>query len=432
MKSKLLVVGIFSIWSLCMLLAFLKYSLSYDPFFGTTRNIINRYQTRGQITDRNGKVLVYGSGSQRKYVLGLAGGPTIGVAGPEVGVEGFIEREFGERLISSKSSKNWYLLHQNDEGYPLKTTIDKKLQLAGYQAMSGYKGAVVVMKLNGEVLAAVSTPSYDPNRMTGSYLKSVKNSPEKLLFNRALEGKYEPGSVWKSVIAISLLEKGSQGKPVNCNGALKVGNKIIRCMHSHGAVKSMADAFTQSCNIWFMKNALSELDADTLKKSFSRFISRKVTKELNQGDIAMAAIGQGEVLVSPIELVQLAASVGAKGMKPEPRFVKENLTTSKVLDEKTATKLTEMMKLVVAKGTARGLSGFSKKGYLIAAKTGTAERDTPKGKINTAVIIGFAGHKMNRPEVAFSVVIEETKELSGIVCVKVIKDVLNSYFHETE
>lgn len=428
MKSKFLVIGIFVFWSLLIVTAFLKYSLSYDPFFGTARNVINRHQVRGEIKDRNGEILAYGSGSNRKYVLGPAGGAIIGMAKPEIGVEGFIEREFGERLVSSKKSKLWYLLNQNNDGYPLKTTIDKRLQFAAYQTMKGYKGAVVIMKLNGEVLASISSPSYDPNKITGSSYGELQKSSDKLLFNRALDGKYEPGSAWKTVIAMSLLEKGSQGSPVICNGLLKVGNKTIRCMHSHGAVKNMADAFTQSCNIWFMKNALAELDAKTMKTSFHQFMSREIKKELRQEDIALAAIGQGEVLVSPMELALLSASIGNKGLKPEPRFVKENLTATKIIDEKIASKLTEMMTMVVKKGTARGLAEFQKNGYLVAVKTGTAERDTPKGKVNTAVLIGFAGHRKNRPEIAFSVVIEETKGLSGTVCVPVMKEILGCYF----
>ena len=428
MNSKWLVMGIFGVWILLIMTAFMKYSLTYDPFFGNTRNVINRHQARGDIKDRKGETLAYGSGANRKYTIGPAGGATIGVARPEIGVEGFIEKEFGERLVSSKKSKMSYFLNQNEEGYPLKTTIDKGMQLAAYKAMNGYKGAVVIIKMNGEGLVSVSTPSYDPNKMSSKYYEELRNSSDKLLFNRALDGKYEPGSVWKTIVAISLLEKKSEGKPVLCNGQLIVGNKTIHCMHSHGSVKNIEDAFAQSCNVWFMKNAIAELDSDTLKKISNHFTSRKIKKELSQADIAMTAIGQGEVQASPMELAQLAAAIGNKGFKPEPRFVKENISTSKVFDEKTAAKLTEMMTQVVKRGTGKGLSTFLKSGYLIAAKTGTAERDTPNGKINTAVLIGFAGHKKDKPEIAFSVVIEETTGLSGTVCVPVMKEILGSYF----
>jgi peptidoglycan glycosyltransferase len=400
----------------------------WQPFFSTAKNIIYRYQNRGEIRDRNGEILAYGSGSSRKYSLGPAGSPIIGAAKPEIGVEGFIEREYGERLIISKRSKLWYLLNQSQEGYPLRTTLDKKLQLAAYQAMNGNKGAIAIIKLNGEAIVSVSTRSYDPNKMTGKYYEELKKNPDKPLFNRALDGRYEPGSVWKTVIAVSLLEKNKQGKPVVCNGGLKVGKKTIRCMGRHGAVNTMADAFTMSCNVWFMKNALSELDADTLKKSFRRFMAKEIKKDLSEEDMALSAIGQGEVLVSPMELAQLAASIGNKGMRPEFRFVRENLKSEKVIDEKVARKLVDMMTVVVKKGTARGLSDFQKKGYFVAAKTGTAERDTPKGKVNTAVLIGLAGRSKNKPEIAFSVVIEEAQGYGGTVCVPVMKEILDYYF----
>lgn len=428
MKDKWLVIGIFGFWSLLIATAFMKYSLTYDPLFETAGNIINRHQARGDIQARKGETLVCGSGANRKYMTGPAGGVVIGVANDEIGVEGYIEKEFGERLVRNRESKKWYILHQNENGYPLKVTLDKRLQLAAYNAMNGYKGAIVIMKLNGEILAAVSTPSFDPNKMSSKYYEELRKSSEKLLFNRALDGKYEPGSVWKTIVAMSLLEKNSEGKAVICNGQLKVGNKTIRCMHKHGAVRKMSDAFAQSCNIWFMKNAITELDPDTLKKISNRFLSRKIKKDFIQVDVALTAIGQGEVQASPLELAQLAAAIGNKGLKPEPRYVKENFTSSKMTDEKTAQKLLNMMMQVVDRGTARGLSAFSKNGYLVAAKTGTAERDTPKGKINTAVLIGLAGSKKDKPEIAFSVVIEETKGLSGTVCVPIAKEVLGSYF----
>jgi len=426
MKGKFMVLGIFGVWFVLILTAFFRYALSYDPFFGTTKNVIYRYQVRGEIRDRNNEILAYGV-SPRRYPLGQAGSPIIGVATPEIGSEGYIEQKYAEQLIASKKSKWWYLLNQSDEGFPLKTTLDKNLLLTAYRAMNGYKGAIVIMKLDGEILASVSTPSYDPNKMSKKYYAELSKSPDRPLFNRAFDGKYEPGSAWKTVIAMTLLEKNSQGKAVTCNGSLRVGNKEIRCMKSHGLIKDMTDAFTMSCNIWFMKNALSELKADELRKSFKRFMGREMKKEIGQEDIALAAIGQGEVLVSPVELAQLAATIGGKGVRPTSHVVKANMDTPKIMDEKTAKKLSDMMTMVVKRGTARGFSDYLKKGYFVAAKTGTAERDTLKGKVNTAVLIGLAGRAKNKPEIAFSVVIEEAQGYGGTVCVPVMKEILDYY-----
>jgi peptidoglycan glycosyltransferase len=427
MKSKFMVIGIFGVWFVLILVAFFRYALSYDPFFGTTRNVVYRYQVRGEIKDRNGEILVHGV-SPREYDIGPAGSPIIGVARPDIGVEGFIEREYGERLMSSKKSKLWYLLNQSEDGYSLKTTLDKRLQLTSYRAMKNYTGAIVIMKLNGEVLASISSPSYDPNKMTSKYYSALKNHPEKPLFNRALDGRYEPGSTWKSVIALSLLEKNYQDKAVVCNGSLKIGNKVIRCMIKHGTIKNMADAFTKSCNVWFMKTAMAELEDKTLRESFNRFMAREMKKDFSLEDIAFASIGQGEVLVSPLELAQLAASIGNKGMKPDPRLVKENVLSTKVMDEKYANKLSDMMEMVVKKGTAIGLTGFQKAGFFVSAKSGTAERDAPKGKVNNAVLIGLAGRSKDRPDIAFSVVIEDAKGTGGTICVPVIREILRHYF----
>ena len=427
-KPKHKVISIFGLWCLVILIVFFNHAITYDPFYSTARNVVYRYQARGEIKDRNGEILVYGSGASRIYKIGAAGSPIIGVARPDIGVEGFIEREYGERLMSSKKSKLWYLLNQSDEGYPIMTTLDKGLQLTANSAMKEYKGAIVIMKLNGEVLVSISSPSYDPNKMTSKYYGALKNHPEQPLFNRVFDGRHEPGSTWKTVIALSLLEKNYRDKSVVCNGSLKVGNKVIRCMKKHGTINNMADAFTKSCNVWFMKTALAELEADELDDSFKRFMSREIRKNLSQEDIALASIGQGEVLVSPVELAQLAASTGNKGMRPEPRLVKENLSSTKVMDEKSAQKLVNMMEMVVKKGTARGLAGFQKKGLFVVAKTGISEKDTPKGKVNTAILIGLAGRSKNKPEIAFSVVIEDVWGTGGTICVPVMKEILTYYF----
>ena len=427
MKSKVMVLGIFGVWVILILAAFFRYALTYDPFFGTTKNVVYRHQIRGEIRDRYGEVLAYGS-SPRKYPLRQAGSPIIGAANSEIGSEGYIEQKYAELMIGNKRSKLWYLLNQSDEGYPLKTTLDKNLQLTAYKAMNGNKGAIVIMKLDGEVLASISTPSFDPNKMSKKYYAELTKSHDRPLFNRAIDGRYAPGSAWKLVIAMTLLEKNSRGKAITCDGSLRVGNKEIKCMKPHGLVRDMAEAFTLSCNVWFMKNALSELDDDTLGISFKRFMGRAMKKELGREDIALSAIGQGEVLVSPMELAMLAASVGNKGMTPEPHFTKEHLAMTKAMDKKIANKLTEMMIMVVKKGTAKGLSDYLKAGRFVAAKTGTAERDTPDGKVNTAVLIGLAGRSKDKPEIAFSIVIEEAQGYGGTVCVPMMKEILDYYF----
>src|SRR5208283_4392265 len=149
---------------------------------------------------------------------------------------------------------------------------------------------------------------------------------------------------------------------------------------------------------------------------------------MSREDIALAAIGQGEVLVTAVDMARLAATIGNKGMQPTPHVVRANTETPKVTDEKTAKKLTYMMTMVVKTGTAQGLADYLKRGYFIAAKTGTPEKDTPKGKINNAVLIGLAGRTKNKPDIAFSVVIEDTQGHGGTVCVPVMKKILDYYF----
>lgn len=426
-KDKYMIIGIMSGWFLLVVGVFLYYSLSYDSFFNTARNLNYRHQPKGMILDRHEEILVRGSGVERRYILGAAGGSTIGFTYPEFGVDGIIEQKYGDRLISNKSTKLWYLANQKEEGCSLKTTLDKGLQKTAYEAMGSTRGALIIMSLDGEVLTAISLPGYDPNRMSLKYYKALKEDPEIPLWNRAIDGRYAPGSAWKTVIAAMLLEKGYHDKPVTCNGQFAVGNKIIGCMKAHGTVRTMAEAFTQSCNVWFMKTVQSEFNGEIMRKSFARFMSRTPKKEFSEEEMALAAIGQGEVLVSPMELVQLAAVIGNKGMKPEVRFVKEDMKATKVMEESTTKTILGMMGNVVKSGTAHGLAPLTRKGF-VWAKTGTSERDTPKGRENTAILFGLAGRCKDKPEIAFSVIIEEAKGYGGTVCVPIMKEILEYYF----
>jgi len=424
-KSKFIILGIFGIWFIGIVSAFFFYSVSYDPSFGTTKNVVYRHQARGVIKDRNGEVLVYGN-SPRRYRLGPAGSPIIGWANQEIGLEGYIEQKYSEQLISNKKSKFWYLLNQSEEGYSLTTTLDRNIQVVAYNAFIRNKGAIVILKLNGEILASVSLPTYDPNKLTKTYYSALAKSPDKPLFNRAFDGRYEPGSTWKTVIAMLLLEKNSKGKPVNCTGSMIVGNKEIGCMKAHGLVKNMASAYTASCNIWFMKNAL-DLNPDELRDSFKKVTGREIKDKLSEEDVALMAIGQRGG-VSPLELASLAASIGNQGMKPVPHVVKTSTEATKVMEKKTAAGLSEMMVDVVRHGTAQGLAEYLKRGYFIAAKTGTAEKDTPQGKTNNAILIGLAGKSKNKPDIAFAVLVEDTHGYGGTVCVPIMKQILDYYF----
>ena len=125
----------------------------------------------------------------------------------------------------------------------------------------------------------------------------------------------------------------------------------------------------------------------------------------------------------------LAAAIANKGLKPEPTLIKGKAKTERVFTENTARRIQDMMRLTVLQGTGRGLSGFAKNGFSVAVKTGTAEKNLSKQqKTNIAWMIGFAGK--DRPEIAFSIVVENTTAYASKVCNPIATGILNAYFSE--
>ena len=313
------------------------------------------------------------------------------------------------RTISSTPSipgKNIYL------------TIDSKLQLIAEQALEDYRGAVVAIKPStGEILAFASTPSYDPNAFvngisTADYAE-LRDSPDTPLLNRALRGRYAPGSTIKPFMGlIGLKANRSVDKKTFCPGyyTLKKGGRRFRCWkHSgHGAV-DLHDAVVQSCDVYFYDLAHS-LGIDMMHDSLSLFgFGSKTGIDLSgesaalmpsrqwkrgsrdepwyPGETVIAGIGQGYVLATPLQLASATSALANKGRRLKPHLLlaeEDTLSTEKVSkapellnsgiwDAENLEIIQQAMVDVTdsPRGTARRVGAGSP--YKIAAKTGTAQ-----------------------------------------------------------
>ncbi len=361
------------------------------------------------------------------YLRGAPGGRTIRVnpAGIKVADVGEKEAEPGNRVT---------------------LTIDARIQKIAEEALAQVRlpagkqlrGAVVALDpRNGEVLAMASYPTFDPNASVGPLLQE----PGSPLLNRAIGGRYPPGSTFKPVTLLAGLEAGTihVTDTAVCTGALQIGNRAFRCHNhnGHGAMDAMS-AMAQSCDVWFYQegmqtgvDAISRLaqelglgqptGIDFGNEAFGLVPTPewKWTRQHERwwnGDTAQLAIGQSFLLATPLQMANLAATLANGGTRWRP-FVVRRITESHgaVVEERqpeVAARLSarpanietvrQALRAVVTRGTGRlaSVSGLS-----VAGKTGTAEFQTRDGRINRAWFIGFAPYE--QPTLALAVVIED-------------------------
>ena len=239
------------------------------------------------------------------------------------------------------------------KGKDLRLTIDVGLQSVCDKALEGKRGAIIAMDPNtGEVLALSSSPNFDPNvfvRPEGSpeRVKLVRDKRMYPLLNRAISGMYQPGSIFKIVVAIAALDTGriSRQTRFNCPGYFTLGTSKFACWKEGGHnSQNVVDALMNSCNVFFY-NTGRAVGVDNIEEyakifGFSktvgidlpgeakgivpgRFWKRNVKKDSwYEGDTVNLAIGQGYLLVTPIQALEMISIVANNGKAVKPYIVK--------------------------------------------------------------------------------------------------------------
>jgi cell division protein FtsI/penicillin-binding protein 2 len=400
-------------WSVIIVGLFLLHPFFWDAIYGSRKNPITKRLPKGSITDRYGNPIA--TGDPRAYPLGEAGEPLVWA---------YFEGRLSEQLTTSSSKAKLWYLPEDDEGFDVRTTLDSRLQRAASEVLKNCTGALIIMKLNGEILAEASRPGPgDPNRMTKARFDKIKQDGRHILLNRC-ETPYPPGSTFKILVAAKLLEKKIPDKPYVCKGSIKVGQKKIACAGhvAHGKV-NLERAFLVSCNGAFISKALTELKDSDLASIYNEFSQRQVKGNFTDTEKAFFTIGQGQNLLTPIELATISATIASKGIKPKAVIQKKDVTLERVVDTKVAEQIAKLMIKTAEYGTAKGLRT---KDYIVGAKTGTAQLETPQGITNNAVLTGFAGRK--KPEIAFVLVVENTDGSAASVAVPRMKHLLDFLF----
>lgn len=390
-----------------------------------------------------------------------------GRLGGEVGIQKYEISAAGDlaKLVSSLGPK---------AGQDVVLSIDARMQRELFKAMSRQldefrvkKGAAVVIDvLSGEILALLSFPAYDNNLFVSSGLpsggpevSSVLVSSDQALFNRALSGGYSPGSTIKPLVAVGALEEEiiSPDKNILVKESISVPNKynpaivyVFKDWKAHGWT-DMRKAIAVSSNVYFYTigggyGDIAGLGEERLRYYFSQFgLGIKTGVELTGeasgfvpsgewknslgrlwliGDTYNMSIGQGDLLVTPLQMARAIAMIANGGKTIQPTIVKQDdkdvSAGGSLFREENLNVVREGMRGAVTYGSARLLNTLSGSS---AGKTGTAQVGG-SGAPN-AWFVGFAPY--DNPKIAFAIVIEGGGEGSS-TAVPVAFDLLDWYF----
>ncbi|MGB3368885.1 MAG: penicillin-binding transpeptidase domain-containing protein [Acidaminobacteraceae bacterium] len=415
---------------------------------------------RGQIFDRNGEILavtkVNDGISNRSYPYKRLYSHIIGYNSDIYG-KTLLEAQFNDTLLGINAlgligNTVSLVTGEAKTGNSLNLTIDHKLQSKAHDLMGKNRGAIVAVNpKTGEILAMVSTPDFNPNESSlkenWADISTNENSP---LLPRAVLGLYPPGSTFKVVTAISAIENGLIDFKVNDSGSVIIDGKTFSnySNQEHGEI-NMTTAMAVSSNVYF--SMLSEVlnSKKLINTSENSGINKNISFDIpinkssiensikSKTELAATAIGQGKLLVTPLQMALISSGIANDGVIMKPYLVKsvsdknDNILSSTIskkmynfTDSKTAQIVKEMMIEVVKNGTGREAAISN---VIVAGKTGTAQNEkSSQGEGNDhAWFIGFA--PAYDPEIAIAVIIENQEKGGGQIAAPIARKIMSEW-----
>jgi len=343
------------------------------------------------------------------------------------------------------------------QGYTLKLTLDSELQEKAEELLEGKEGAAIALDAqNGEVLALASYPTFDPNkfinRFTPEEWLDLVNHPEFPLENRAIRGLYAPGSVFKLTLALGALDSNliTQNTGFFCRGSIRIYNQAFSCWRDQGhGWTNLTNGIRNSCNIYFY-NLGKRLGIDEIARyaTLLGYGSRTgidlpgekeglvPTPEWKEkvkgipwfpGETISVSIGQGPLLVTPLQVAVHTALIANRGVKVTPHILKsyqdpntkeEKEVRSPPRNVTTVTESSAYEKVIKGMWGAVNNEGTARlakiQGFDVCAKTGSTqvssslkagEESNPEEKIKThSWFTGFA--PKDKPKVVVTVIVE--------------------------
>lgn len=385
----------------------------------------------GSILDRDGYILAQTKDGKRVYAEdSITRKSTLHIVGdPKNFISNGVQSVYDARLTGYNLMFGVYNIQKYGKGHDLKLTIDKDYCNKAYELLDGRKGTIgVVNYKTGELLCAVSTPSYDVENVPDNLETSERYTG--VYINRLLTAHYVPGSTFKLVTSICALQNISDIKDRTwaCNGEYQPEKGTpIKCNANHGGHISFEDALAKSCNSAYAQIAI-ELGDDKLQKTAESLgIGTPVTLsgEINsyagffdvKGDsddkLGWTGIGQGDTRIAPITMLRIVSAIANNGQAVSFNVVQsladqagkalnidinKNLTTTLMAPD-IASEMRNLMR-----NNVKSQYGESRyKGLNLCAKSGTAQIDA-NDEHNIAWFTGFMDDEEH--PYAFVVVIE--------------------------
>ena len=342
------------------------------------------------------------------------------------------------------------------DGKDIQLTLDIRIQKIAEEMLGDRKGSIILMEpYSGEIIAMTSSPNFNPSLFVNKPSVAMVELADSALINRAISGVYPAASVFKLAVASSALETGkiNLSTTYSCSGVMRIGNRQFNCWDRHNE-QNLTNAIVHSCDIFFYKTGillgpqllhdyaikfgLSKPTAIDLPYEASGFVPEPLWKKLYKfqnwfdGDTANFAIGQGDLLVTPIQLSRLMAVFANKGMLVTPYLVK-NIDTKDVsgyqkrsaaiaIKKSVINYIRQDLRAVVSQtsGTANLLSDLP---VCVAGKTGTAQ--APRGKTH-GWFVGF--FPFDNPKFVICVFLENSG--SGHAACALAKQIIEAIIYE--
>ena len=409
---------------------------------------------RGAILASNGAVLAQTTGGTRVYPQGASLAQTVGYASARYGTSG-IEDAYDQALQAPAASGDPLAQFeaivravrggsQRESGADVITTIVPSIQRELYADLAVHaRGAGVVLDpRSGAVLALASVPSFDPNTLDEHFAQLAHNTQSPLL-NRALNGLYPPGSTFKIVTASAALESGAVTMTQTWNdpGYIDIGNVRLHDDESEATGRqNITGAFALSSNVDFAQIALA-MGVPTFYQYLQRWgiggspdFQLPVSADrvppaasIVPGELAQMGFGQGALLMTPMQMALIAATIADEGSEPRPYIVRQvrrpdgaastygSSVLAQPISAQTAQSVERMMEAVVEYGTG---TAARLPGVRVAGKTGTATN--PFGAADSWFVC-FAPARAPRVVVAVMV---ENAGYGAAVALPIARDVL--------
>jgi penicillin-binding protein 2 len=349
-------------------------------------------------------------------------------------------------------------------GKPIQLTIDYNLQQIADHDMEGKEGAVVAMDARtGAILAMVSRPTFNPNdfavRIPPKEWRQLNTDPETPLLNRAIQAQLAPGSVFKIVMATAMLE--SKAIPatytVYCPGYANFYGRVFHCDHAHGEV-DLHKAIVASCDVYFYHvgqllgidrishyaNALglghlTGIDLPGEEPGLvpsEQWVERVYHHKWYPGSTISLAIGQGALMVTPIQLARMVAGVASGGNLVQPHLLKDdpNLKVTRFpISQTTEDIITQGMWGVVNEPDGTTAESVKLKNIDFCGKTGTAqtmsydlEHRLGKHIKENGWFVGYAPRE--NPEIVVAALVQGAGW--GSFVAPIVRDVVKAYYDE--